>query len=186
MNSIKTREEALGAHKEAVKTCKKAVEAREKTVEHTISCFKKHEKVVYRVMACFGECEETVERTFGRIEPASSTVVQSGESADINSVTPVPDVFQASDVSPNKPEGILDSRDTSAPIENMTERSKQARQASSCFKLIEGCLDKMYQYINDRKTLPQDNESSIKLVEATVQEFEKELQLKVIKVDTDY
>ncbi|KAJ2875016.1 hypothetical protein GGH93_001967, partial [Coemansia aciculifera] len=50
----------------------------------------------------------------------------------------------------------------------------------------EECLDKMYQYINDKKALPQDNKSPIKLVEVTVQEFEKELQLKVIKVDTDY
>ncbi|KAJ2866383.1 hypothetical protein GGH94_001574 [Coemansia aciculifera] len=116
-----TREKALEAHKEAVK-------AREKTVERTIAYVKKHEKVVYRVMACFGECEEAAERTFGRIEPASSTAVQPAESADINSVMPVPDVFQASDVSPNTPEEILGSLDTFAPIENMTERSKQAHQ----------------------------------------------------------
>ncbi|KAJ2752738.1 hypothetical protein GGI19_003627 [Coemansia pectinata] len=121
IDSVETREKALEAHKEAVK-------AREKTVERTIACIKKHEKVVYRVMACFGECEEAAERTFGRIEPASSTAVQPAESADINSVMPVPDVFQASDVSPNTPEEILGSLDTSAPIENMTERSKQARQ----------------------------------------------------------
>ncbi|KAJ2875745.1 hypothetical protein GGH93_001343 [Coemansia aciculifera] len=119
--SVETREKALEAHKEAVK-------AREKTVERTIAYVKKHEKVVYRVMACFGECEEAAERTFGRIEPASSTAVQPAESADINSVMPVPDVFQASDVSPNTPEEILGSLDTSAPIENMTERSKQAHQ----------------------------------------------------------
>ncbi|KAJ2887206.1 hypothetical protein H4R27_000002 [Coemansia aciculifera] len=136
MDSIETREKALRAQKEAVEACKKPVEAREKPVEHTISCVKKHKEVVYRVIACFGECEESVERTFGRIEPASSTVIQSGESADINSVTPVPDVLQASDVSLNKPEDILGSRDTSAPIENMTERSKQACQARARLEMV--------------------------------------------------
>ncbi|KAJ1876808.1 hypothetical protein LPJ71_011413 [Coemansia sp. S17] len=126
--SVEARERDLDALKEAVKTREMAVETREMAVESAIVGVKKHEKVVYHVMTCLGECEETAERTFDRIVPTLPAIDQSSKYATINYTTDIPDIVQGSEVSPNKPEEILGSRDTSAPIEYMTKRSKQAHQ----------------------------------------------------------